>query len=114
MPLKCVTTATIGAATRASTGSDAAIARIRTAAIRGITIGGDESSTTGSSVMPAIAQSDTTFSAVATAMSAGNTSGRKKTMTASLREGSLGHSISATSAAPGLDAMAVSRIGTTA
>src|SRR5215471_88980 len=109
--MKCVTTATTGAAKRVSTGNDIAIARMRIAAMRGITMPGDDNSTTGSNVMLAIAQSDTTFSAAATAIRAGRSSGTMKTIAGRRRRGSLGHSISATSAGLGLATMPVSRIG---
>ena len=95
----------------ASSGNAIAMATIRTAAAREIAMRGEDSSTTGNKVMLAIAHNDTTFCSVATAKSAGSSSGSMNTSAASRRGTSSGHSMSAIVARSGFATKAVSRIG---
>src|ERR1700749_4174314 len=90
-----MTSATTGAARMHTIGSAIAMARMRILPARGSVTSGDDSSTTGSSVMVEIVQIGITSSRAMTAAASGNTSGNAKAMTTVRRDGSAGHSVSA-------------------
>src|SRR5277367_3587494 len=104
--------ATTGAAATQTTGTAIAMARMRIAAARGSVTSGDDSTTTGSSVMLAMAQSETTFSLAMTAARSGSRNGTTKATTTVRRRGSDGHAVSATAMPDGRAATAASRTGT--
>src|ERR1041384_4675776 len=87
-----------GAASTMRTGNRIAAASSHVAACRVIATSGDESSTTGSSVIAHIAQSETISTLKIMAASAGRTSGATNAISAKRRAGSCGQTVSAIAA----------------
>src|SRR5947209_2848698 len=90
-----------GDASTIRSGNTMAAASSHTAARRGTTISGDDNSTTGSSVIADIAQSETISTLAGSATKAGSTSGAMNAISARCRSGVRGHTVSASAATLG-------------
>src|SRR5580698_7663582 len=97
-----------------SSGKATASASRRTAARRDIATRGDDSRTTGKSVIAGVTQIDSMATVSATAISTANKNGAANAMTSVRRSGSAGHSVSRIAAQLGRVASMQSTIAATA